>query len=81
MTALELQIEEIIDRALAEDLGRGDITTDALIPNDQQGSGLVVAKEEGILAGINVAKQVFQRVDPQLKVEILLEDGARVKPG
>jgi len=81
MAALELQIEEIIDRALAEDLGRGDITTEALIPDDQQGSGFVVAKKEGILAGINVAKQVFHRIDPQLKVQILLEDGTRVKPG
>jgi nicotinate-nucleotide pyrophosphorylase (carboxylating) len=74
-------MEEIIDRALAEDLGRGDITTEALIPDGQQGSGFVVAKKEGILAGTNVAKQVFQRVDPELKVEILLEDGARVEPG
>jgi len=81
MTSSELQIEEIIDRALAEDLGRGDITTEALIPDGQQGNGFVVAKKEGILAGINVAKQVFQQVDPELKVEILLEDGARVEPG
>jgi len=75
------QIEEIIDRALAEDLGKGDVTTEALIPGDQQGTGLIVAKEEGILAGIEAAKQVFLRVDPELKVRILLEDGARVKPG
>lgn len=75
------QIEEIIDRALAEDLGKGDVTTEALIPGDQQGTGFIVVKREGILAGINVAKQVFHRVDPELKVEILLEDGARVEPG
>jgi len=81
MTLSELKIEEIIDLALAEDLGRGDITTEALIPADQQGSAFVVVKKKGILAGINVAKQVFYRVDPQLKVEILLEDGASIKPG
>jgi nicotinate-nucleotide pyrophosphorylase (carboxylating) len=81
MTSNKLQIEEIIDRALAEDLGKGDVTTDALIPGDQRGMGFIVAKKAGILAGINVAKQVFQRVDPELKVEILLEDGARIKPG
>ena len=81
MTSSELQIEAIIDRALAEDLGKGDVTTEALIPSGQQGSGFVVAKKEGILAGINVAKQVFHRVAPELKVEILLEDGARVEPG
>ena len=75
------QIEEIIDRALAEDLGKGDVTTEALISGDQRGAGFIVAKKEGILAGIGVAKQVFQQVDPELKVEILLEDGARIKPG
>jgi len=75
------QIEEIVDRALAEDLGKCDVTTEALISSDQRGTGFIVAKKEGILAGIEVAKQVFHRVDPELKVEILLEDGARVKPG
>ena len=81
MTLSKLQIEEIIDRALTEDLGRGDITTEVLIADGQQGSGFVVVKKEGILAGIIIVKQVFYRVDPQLKVEILLEDGAKVEPG
>jgi len=77
----EAQIEEIIDRALAEDLGRGDITTEALIHGDQQGIGLIIVKREGIIAGIEVARKIFHRVDPNLKLEILLEDGSRVKPG
>ncbi len=81
MSSNKLQIEEVIDCALAEDLGKGDVTTEALIPGDRQGTGFIVAKKEGILAGIKVAKQVFHRVGPELKVEILLEDGARVKPG
>jgi nicotinate-nucleotide pyrophosphorylase (carboxylating) len=81
MSSSKPQIEEIIDRALAEDLGKGDVTTEALIPGDQRGTGFIVAKKEGILAGTGVAKQVFHRVDHELKVEILLEDGARVKPG
>jgi nicotinate-nucleotide pyrophosphorylase (carboxylating) len=75
------QIEEIVDRALAEDLGKGDVTTQALISSDQRGTGFILAKKEGILAGIEVAKQVFHRVAPELKVEIILEDGARVEPG
>jgi nicotinate-nucleotide pyrophosphorylase (carboxylating) len=74
-------MEDIIDRALAEDLGKGDVTTEALIGGDQQGTGFIVAKEEGILAGTEAAKQVFHRIDPALKVEILVEDGARVEPG
>jgi nicotinate-nucleotide pyrophosphorylase (carboxylating) len=81
MSSNKLQIEGIIERALAEDLGKGDVTTEVLIARDQRGTGFIVAKKEGILAGINVARQVFHRVDAQLKVEILLEDGARVKPG
>jgi nicotinate-nucleotide pyrophosphorylase (carboxylating) len=81
MAPSKLQIEEIIDRALAEDLGKGDVTTEALISGGQLGTGFIMAKKEGILAGINVAKQVFHRFDPELKVEIFLEDGARVKPG
>ena len=81
MPSNKLQIEEIIDRALAEDLIKGDVTTEALIAGSRRGTGFIVAKKEGILAGINVAKQVFHRVDPELKVEFLLEDGAGVKPG
>ena len=81
MSSSKLQIEEIIDRALAEDLGKGDVTTEALIPGDKQGTGFIVAKKEGILAGTGVAKQVFHRVDPELKVDVLLEDGARIKLG
>jgi nicotinate-nucleotide pyrophosphorylase (carboxylating) len=81
MPSNKLQIDEIIDRALTEDVGKGDVTTDALIAADRRGTGFIVAKKEGILAGINVAKQVFHRVDPELTVEVLLEDGAGVKPG
>ncbi len=81
MSSNKLQIKKIIDRALDEDLGKGDVTTEALIPGDRQGTGLIVAKEEGILAGTGAAKQVFHQVDPELKVEVLLEDGARVKAG
>ena len=81
MSSSKPQIEEIVERALAEDLGKGDVTTGALIPGDQQGNGFVLAKEEGILAGTGAARQVFHRVDPELEVEILLEDGARLKPG
>jgi nicotinate-nucleotide pyrophosphorylase (carboxylating) len=81
MSADRLHIDEIVDLAIAEDLGKGDITTDALITGDQQGTGLIMAKREGILAGTEAAKQVFRRVDPKLKLELLLKDGARLKPG
>jgi nicotinate-nucleotide pyrophosphorylase (carboxylating) len=81
MATSKPQIEKIIDHALAEDLGKGDVTTEVLITGDQQGTGFIMAKEEGILAGIEAAKQIFHRLDPELRVEILLEDGATIKPG
>ena len=81
MQLVEAQIDEIIDRALTEDLVRGDVTTEALIPSDQQGTGSIVVKEQGILAGIDVAERVFHRVDSGVKVDILLKDGSSVKPG
>jgi len=73
--------EDVIERALAEDIGDGDVTTESLIPVGWSGTGLIVVKGEGILAGIGLARQVFLRVDPKLKVEMLMEDGARVGPG
>ena len=74
------QIDNIVDLALAEDLSHGDITSDILIPPELQGKASVIAKAEGIVAGVEVAKRGFQRVDPSLEVEILINDGARVKP-
>ena len=81
MKNLDLQIDEIIDLALTEDLGQGDVTTEALIPGDQRGVGSIVAKERGILAGLEIAKKVFYRVDPGLSVDAFLQDGAEVELG
>ena len=81
MQLIEVQIKEVVDRALAEDLGWGDVTTEALMSSDQQSIASIMAKEQGILAGIGVAKKVFHRVDPKLKIDALLEDGAKVGSG
>jgi len=75
------QVEQLVEQALAEDLGRGDVTTEALIPDAQQGKASITAKAEGIVAGTDVARQVFLKVDPQLKVDILIKDGGEVKLG
>ena len=75
------QIDSIIDIALAEDIGHGDITSEGLIPPELEGKASILAKDEGIIAGGEVARQVFLRVDPSLKVELLIKDGARVQPG
>ena len=75
------QIDRIIDAALEEDLSHGDITSKTLLPPQLYGKASVLVKAKGVLAGIEVAKRVFLKVDPSLKVEILLQDGSRIKPG
>ena len=70
-----------IDSALAEDVGMGDPTTDILIDAKLKGSADITVREHGILAGIEVAAAVFQRLDPSLQVEIVTEDGSEVSPG
>lgn len=77
----EERIDSFIDIALAEDISGGDITSETLIPPDLIGKASIMMKEAGILAGGLVAKRTFHRVDPSLKVKMLLKDGARVKPG
>jgi len=75
----EEQIKKIIDLALAEDTGAGDITSRILIPADLTGRAAIVAREEGILAGGDIAKLVFFRVEPSIKVELLIPDGKKLK--
>ncbi len=77
----EEELNNIVDVALAEDTGHGDITSQALIPPNLSGSASVLIKKRGVLAGGEVARRVFLRTDPSLKVELLIEDGTRVKPG
>lgn len=77
---LDNQTEKLIETALAEDLGRGDITSEILIPADLQGKSYIQAKSAGIVAGTQIAVRAFKKVDPLLKVEILIKDGNRVKP-
>ena len=75
------QVEQLIEQALAEDLGWGDATTEALVPETQQGKASIIAKARGTIAGVEVAKQVFLKVDPGLKSNILIKDGTEIKPG
>ncbi len=72
---------DMIDRALAEDLASQDHTTTTLIPPDQQGQAVIVAKARGVLAGPTVAAAVFARVEPSLETAVLLPDGAALEPG
>ncbi len=78
---LDEQLNSIVDTALAEDLGHGDPTTELLIPAELYGTASMLVKARGIAAGIEVAERVFLRVDPSLKVDMLIQDGSRIKPG
>ena len=73
--------DRLIDLAFAEDIGDGDHTTLCCIPEDAMGKSHLLIKEDGILAGVEVAKRVFARFDPTLEVEVLMGDGAKVKKG
>ena len=75
------EIDNIIDLALVEDVSHGDLTSEALIPSGIQGRASILAKAEGVLAGIEVSKRVFFKVDPSLEFRELIKDGTRVKPG
>jgi len=75
------QVDELIERAIAEDIASGDITTEILISNDWRGKAYLLAKAAGILAGISVARRVFLKVDPGLKMTALVKDGSPLKPG
>lgn len=73
--------DRLIDLAFAEDIGDGDHTTLCCIPEDAMGKSHLLIKEDGILAGVEVAKRVFARFDPTMKVEVLMGDGTPVKKG
>ena len=76
------QLEDrLIDLAFAEDIGDGDHTTLCCIPDTAMGKSHLLIKEDGILAGVEVAKRVFARFDPTMQVEVLIGDGAHVKKG
>lgn len=73
--------DRLIDLAFAEDIGDGDHTTLCCIPYTAIGKSHLLIKEDGILAGVEVAKRVFARFDPTMQVEVLIGDGAHVKKG
>jgi len=79
--ASEEQIDRIIDLALNEDTGQGDVTSEALVPTTLTGTAVIQAKAEGILAGINVAGRVFLRVDPSIDFTVITPDGSTIRPG
>ena len=80
LTVDELE-DKLIELAFAEDIGDGDHTTLCCIPEDAMGKSHLLIKEDGILAGVELAKKVFAKFDPTMQVEALINDGAHVKVG
>ncbi|MDH6358129.1 carboxylating nicotinate-nucleotide diphosphorylase [Parabacteroides sp. PF5-9] len=74
-------IDELIKLAFAEDIGDGDHTTLSSIPADAMGKSQLIIKEDGVLAGIEMAKRIFHAFDPALKITIYIHDGAEVRKG
>lgn len=74
-------IDDLLNLAFAEDVGDGDATTLSTIPAEARGKQRLIIKEEGILAGVDVARVVFHKFDPDLKMTVFINDGSHVKPG
>ncbi len=74
-------VDELIELAIKEDIGDGDHTSLCCIPAEEQGRMRLLCKQEGILAGVEIAELVLRRLDPEMKFQPLLADGTRVKPG
>jgi nicotinate-nucleotide pyrophosphorylase (carboxylating) len=74
-----IQLEPIINRALEEDWGYGDWTTDLCVPKDKESKARIITREDIVVSGVDVATDVFRRVDPSLKVEQLVKNGQRVE--
>ena len=81
MLSTEELVDRLIDLSFAEDIGDGDHTTLCCIPADAMGRSRLIIKEDGILAGVEVAKEVFRRFDPEMQVEVIMPDGTPVKKG
>ncbi|MBR4925770.1 MAG: carboxylating nicotinate-nucleotide diphosphorylase [Prevotella sp.] len=81
MLSVDELVDRLIDLAFAEDIGDGDHTTLCCIPEDAVGKSKLLIKEDGILAGVEIAKKVFARFDPTMQVEVLMGDGTKVKKG
>ena len=73
--------DKLLELAFAEDIGDGDHTTLCCIPEDAMGKSKLLVKEEGILAGVDMARKVFNKFDPTMTMQVFINDGAHVKPG
>ncbi|MGJ8724369.1 MAG: carboxylating nicotinate-nucleotide diphosphorylase [Roseibacillus sp.] len=78
---MDAAVSQLIDMALAEDIGPGDVTSTYFVPAERRSRAFINAREDGVIAGTDVAAEVFRRVSDEIQVKVLLEDGARVSTG
>jgi len=76
-----MNIDDLINASLIEDIGDGDHTSLSCVPVNAIGKAKLLVKESGIIAGVEIAKKVFQRVDKNLKVEVFIQDGSKINVG
>src|SRR5258707_14542909 len=81
-TLPRIMLEPLVHMALLEDLGRaGDLTTDAIVPADRRATTLLVARQAGVVAGLDLARLAFELIDPAIEMRIERSDGAAPAPG
>jgi nicotinate-nucleotide pyrophosphorylase (carboxylating) len=78
---VEKTVDRLIDAALAEDIGAGDLTSMYFVPEKRQATGFIVAREAGVLSGGEVALEVLRKVDPAIDATLLVDDGDRIAEG
>lgn len=81
VSEMEEAVSQLIDMALKEDIGSGDVTSTYFVPADRRSRAFINAREEGVIAGTKVAAEVFRRVSDEIEVRTLLDDGERVSDG
>jgi nicotinate-nucleotide pyrophosphorylase (carboxylating) len=77
----ESAVQELIDRAFEEDVGSGDVTTDSIVDEAASAEAIWISREKGTIAGLDIARSVFQKMDPQLEWNHFIEDGNEVENG
>ncbi|MCQ4574617.1 MAG: carboxylating nicotinate-nucleotide diphosphorylase [Candidatus Brocadiales bacterium] len=77
----EKEIQALIDAAISEDIGGGDVTTDSLIPEWLEAKGEFIIREPGVVAGLPIAREVYKKLDAEVSFEYLVADGAMLLPG
>ena len=75
------RVSQLIDLALEEDIGPGDVTSEYFVPADREGRAFLVAKSDGVVAGVKLGAEVFRRVDAGIEINIMLQDGSAIAPG